>query len=249
MKKIFLIGFFLISSLLHAQDFGFGCLGLVGGFAGYSIQTYRSEAINDRIDFFNALHKDSLQSPMNNFGQAAGFRFGINFFEQEFSGFSISFKGYYQKLSEKHKAIIKSGSIEIAKTFEVQMSTFAVGADFGTPITDMLKWKIIKASLIFSSADFMESEDRPGELTKKDDYKSKKINIGYSLSTGFVVYLIGNYISLEGSAGYSLFHFNTLEKSGGSVLTVNELSNQPVNTAVNSGGLTGTIQINFNFPL
>ncbi|MCK9209473.1 MAG: hypothetical protein M0P61_01420 [Ignavibacteriaceae bacterium] len=249
MKKHFFILFLLISFGLHAQDLGFGCLGLVGGFAGYGIQTYQTKGINERVDFFNALHKDSLNSPLKNFGQAAGYRFGINFFNQRFSGFNLSFKGFYQRLSEKNKVIIKSGAIEIAKTFEVKITTFGLGIDFGTHITEMLNWKILKAAVTFSQADFIESEDRPGVLTEIDDYKSSKANVGYSLSTGFVVYLIGNYISLEGSAGYNLFRFEQLKKADGATLNVNEQSNQPMPVAIDNGGLAGVIQLNFSFPL
>ncbi|MDP1994538.1 MAG: hypothetical protein Q8K40_04745, partial [Ignavibacteria bacterium] len=236
---------------LHAQDLGFGCLGLVGGFAGYGMQTYQTKGINDRVDIFNADYKDSLDSPLKNFGQSAGFRFGINFFEQRFSGFNLSFKGFYQKLSEKNKAIIKSNSsaIEIAKTFEVKITSIGLGVDFGTHITEMLNWKILKTAIIFSQADFIESEDRPGELTKKDEYKSTKTTIGYSLTTGFVVYLIGNYISIEGSAGYNVFKFNQLKNDDGKLLMVNETSDTPVPAAIDTGGLAGTIQLNFNFPL
>jgi len=251
MKKIiYILSFlFLATFKIAAQDLGFGCLGLVGGFAGYGMQTYQTLGINERVDFLNAFHKDSLNSPLKNFGQAAGYRFGINFFDQKFSGFNLSFKGFYQKFSEKNKAIIKSPPIEIAKTFEVKITMFGLGVDFGTHITEMLNWKIIKAAVIFSNADFIESEDRPGILTVQDDYKSAKTNIGYSISTGFVVYLIGNYISLEGSAGYNLFRFEELKKADGTVLTVNEQSDQPMPAAINNGGLAGTIQLNFNFPL
>ncbi|MDP3684577.1 MAG: hypothetical protein Q8S01_11675 [Ignavibacteria bacterium] len=248
MKKYFFILLF-VSANLHAQDFGFGCLGLVGGFAGYGIQTYQTKGINDRVDFFNTKYKTSLNSSMKNFGQAAGFRFGINFFEQRFSGFNLSFNGFYQKLSEQNKAIRDSVHIEIAKTFEMKITTFGLGVDFGTHITEILNWKILKVAVIFSQADFIESEDRPGLLTEKNDYKSSKTNIGYSLTTGFVVYLIGNYISLEGSAGYNLFRFEQLKKEDGTSLTVNEKSNQPMPVAIANGGLAGVIQLNFSFPL
>jgi|GEM_PF-382852 len=249
MKKYFFILFLLISIGLHAQDLGFGCLGLVGGFAGYGIQTYQTKGINQRVDFFNARYKTSLNSPMNNFGQAAGYRLGINFYSQKFSGFNISFIGFYQKLAEKNKAIRDSGSIEIAKTFEVKITSFGLGIDFGTHITEMVNWKILKVAILFSQANYIESEDRPGILTVKDDYKSAKTNIGYSLSTGFVVYLIGNYISIEGSAGYRLFSFEQLTKDDGTLLTQNEQSSQPLAVAIKNGGLAGTIQLNFNFPL
>lgn len=251
MKKYLVILFLALSFSLHSQDLGFGCLGLVGGFAGYGMQTYQTKGINDRVDIFNADYKDSLDSPLKNFGQAAGFRFGINFFEQRFSGFNLSFKGFYQKLSEKNKAIIKSksSSIEIAKTFEVKITSFGLGVDFGTHITEMLNWKILKTAITFSQADFIESEDRPGDLTKKDDYKSTKTTIGYSLTTGFVVYLIGNYISIEGSAGYNVFKFNQLKNNDGKLLIVDETSDTPIPVAIDTGGLAGTIQLNFNFPL
>src|ERR1035437_10126384 len=93
---------------VQAQNFGFGCLGLVGGYAGYSYQVYKPTGLNDYIGFFNLnpVRKDSLKGPMQNFGKSAGYRVGVNFFRADIRGLILTAKGFYQDLSEESDASI-----------------------------------------------------------------------------------------------------------------------------------------------
>ncbi|MDR3626737.1 MAG: hypothetical protein P4L45_07880, partial [Ignavibacteriaceae bacterium] len=78
------------------QSFGFGCLGFVGGYGGYSYQKYNATGLNNYVNGFNEDHKDSLSSPMGKFGVASGYRVGINFFRANIKGFILTTKGFYQ---------------------------------------------------------------------------------------------------------------------------------------------------------
>ena len=71
--KILFIIFLVASANLPAQDFGFGCLGLVGGYAGYEIQNYKPTGLNTFM-------KDSLSNNIDELESMKGFRLGINFF-------------------------------------------------------------------------------------------------------------------------------------------------------------------------
>ena len=84
---------------MYGQTFGFGCLGFVGGYGGYSYQNYKPGTLNDYIDHFNLLYNDSLSAPLGKFGKADGYRFGLNFFRAKFKGFIITAKGFYQNLT------------------------------------------------------------------------------------------------------------------------------------------------------
>ena len=57
MLKYFKIFFLLISisSIAEAQTFGFGCLGFVGGYGGYSYQDYNAAGLNEYIRYWNSL--------------------------------------------------------------------------------------------------------------------------------------------------------------------------------------------------
>jgi hypothetical protein len=86
MFKIFtllflLTGYFGFNNPLQAQSFGFGCLGLVGGYAGYSHQNYIPSGLNDYILVYNEIRTDSLVSPVSSFGKARGFRVGLKPFQ------------------------------------------------------------------------------------------------------------------------------------------------------------------------
>ncbi len=54
------------SSVLYAQSqaFGFGCLGFVSGYGGYSYQVYKPDGLNGYIAVLNDTRKDSLIFPI-----------------------------------------------------------------------------------------------------------------------------------------------------------------------------------------
>jgi len=249
MKKVLLICV-LFSVLSYSQDqkMGFGCLGLVGGTAGYQVQKYKATGLNSFVDNINKLHADSLINTMPGFGQASGYRFGINFFRQYYSGFVITFKGSYQSLLEKQESRWHAGSGDITNSLELKLNQFSIGVDLGTTVFSVLDWKVIDASLIISSAKLLHTENYPGMQTVKTEYKSDGNSVGYSFGSGFIFHLIRNYVSIEGTLGYAFFTIDKLKDSGSDYLqTSNPLS--PVTNFVQNGGLTGIIQINFGFPI
>ena len=104
-----LLFFLIAASAVNAQSFGFGCLGFVGGYGGYSYQEYKPNGLNNYVDVFNQVRSDSLISPMEKFGKASGYRVGLNFFRAKMDNFVLTTKGYYQLISENHEALEKYG--------------------------------------------------------------------------------------------------------------------------------------------
>ena len=147
----FLLGllFILFSNSLNAQTFGFGCLGFVGGFGGYSYQKYNPKGLNNYISVFNQKRGDSLKNSMSNFGNASGYRVGINFFRANFTGFILTSKGFYQSLIENNKSSSALPAGNSTTNLEVKLNSWGLGIDLGTSITESVSWKVIEASLLF----------------------------------------------------------------------------------------------------
>ena len=235
------------STSINAQTFGFGCLGFVGGFGGYSYQKYKAEGLNNYVAEFNKANEDSLSSPMSNFGTAAGYRVGINFFRAHFPGFILTSKGFYQSLTELKDAQINS-SIGANSNYKLILNTWGVGFDVGTSISGAVSWKVIDAALLFNKATFTNTKNMPGSLTDIKEFKSNS-KLGYSIGTGFILQLIDEYISIEGLAAYTVFSIDELQLSDGTKLTVSENSSKTMNNFIDSGGFNAVIQLNVGFPL
>ena len=232
------------------QKLGFGCLGLVGGFAGYSMQNYQPDGLNSLIEDFNTYYKDSIDQKFEKFGKMAGYRFGANFFRQNFSGFVFTVKGFYQSQIEKKSGIIKSKDVpnfnEINE-MELKSEQLAIGIDLGTSLSKTIDWKVIDAAFIFFNTKLSRSINRPGENTIYSEYHNESKTFGYSVGSGFIFHLIRNYISIEGEFGYTIFKVDRLidneEKS------LNYYSkNEEVRDLITNGGFNAVIQINIGFP-
>ncbi|HOJ17440.1 MAG: hypothetical protein GX452_04170 [Ignavibacteriales bacterium] len=250
MKKVILL-ILVISGLTYSQDqkIGFGCLGLVGGSAAYQWQKYVPTGFNGYIQNLNKIHKDSLINPMSEFGQAAGYRFGINFFRQNYSGFVITFKGSYQTMLEKQEAVWHAGMGDNANTLDLTINQFSVGFDLGTTIFSTLDWKVIDASVLLTTAKLVHTENYPGKQTIKKEYSSDGNSIGYSFGSGFIFHLIKNYISIEGTLGYAFFAVDKMKLNDSDTFLTTGSSTSPVTNFIENGGLMGIIQINIGFPL
>jgi hypothetical protein len=252
-KSLFLTCLSLIivlnSSVIKAQSFGFGCLGLVGGYVGYSYQVYKPTGLNTYIQTFNLLRKDSLKSSMNNFGKSSGYRVGINFYRADLRGFILTAKGFYQSLTEENTASLVSAAGTSNTSFDFNLRSWGIGFDLGTSITHSLSWKVLDASLLFNTAQFTNTTNYPGAVTNVNTYKTDKQILGYTVGTGFIFAIIGNYVSLEGFAGYTFLNIGTVKQDNGSYLTVNESSSTEMKNFVDAGGFNGVIQLNIGFPL
>jgi len=102
--SILVTSFILFGNNIQSQTFGFGCLGFVGGYGGFTYQGYNAKGLNEFVQQFNEAKASTLQSDLNEFKHATGYRIGINFFRASFEGgFMITAKGYYQSLSKKKR--------------------------------------------------------------------------------------------------------------------------------------------------
>ena len=238
----------LIFSTTSAQSFGFGCLGFVGGYGGYSYQKYNPQGLNDYITVFNADNNDSSLIPMGKFGVARGYRVGLNFFRANIKGFILTTKGFYQTLSEKKQAYVSAagGSTVI---YDLEMKNWGVGIVLGTALTGALSWKVVDAAVLFNTATFTNTMNSPGPTTSILKYNSDKTYIGYSVGTGFILAIIDNYISIEGMAGYTALTINKMQLGDGTLLKVDENSSSPMKNFISAGGFNAVVQLNIGFPL
>lgn len=225
---------------LRAQSFGFGCLGLVGGFGGYSYQQYKADGLNAYIDEFNSALPDSVKK-MSHFREASGYRVGMNLFRGNLQGFILTVKGFYQSVSSKKN--ISAGQTS-SSDFELTLKTWGVGIDLGTSITSSFSWKVLDVALLYTSGVFTTTFSQPSN-SDISQYTSSS-NVGYAIGSGFILSIIQDYVTLEGTASYSIFSVHEMKDDYGNAITANK---EPVKNIISNGGLNGVIQLNLSFPL
>jgi len=252
MLKIFYkIIFILIFNLTTVipQSFGFGCFGFVGGYAGYSYQKYEPGYLNESIQIFNKAMSDGNSQIIPEFGNSQGYRFGINFFRARFSGFFISLKGYYEVLSEDHKYSYSDLGTNIKSELDLNIKNWSVGFDCGIPVTNFLSWKIVDGSLHFNSARLTHKPDL-NDNTRDIKYNNDSPELGYSIGTGFVFSIIENFVSLEGTAGYTVMKINKMTTDEGAVFFLRPDNSRIIeNEFIKGGGFNAVVQLNVGFPL
>lgn len=252
--RVLLIFFvFQVSATLNAQSFGFGCLGFVGGYGGFSYQKYDPKGFNDFIHTFNEIRSDSLISPMENFGTAQGFRVGLNFFRAKVEYFVLTAKGYYQSVSEKHESLEKFEASTRSTTMKLELRNWAIGIDLGIAITEALSWKVVDGALHFNTMVLTNTENQTGEQTRIIKYRTDSAKLGYSIGTGFILEIIDEYLSIEGAAGYTFLSIDNLyDDNGNPLLNSVQLHDQQSiveNKFIDAGGFNAVIQFNIGFPL
>lgn len=248
-KKIFLV-IIGIQSLTIAQSFGFGCLGLVGGFGGYSYLQYQPDGLNRYVDNFNndPVISQYNENEMSHFGKAAGYRVGVNFFRAKFTGFFVSAKGYYEQLHEEHSAKVYQTAIGVDYEYDLKLKNIGIGLDLGIPVTKFLSWKIVDGSILLNSTRFTETiNSTQGTLVTK--YESDKTDIGYSIGTGIIIDIIKNYISIEGVASYTQFSVDKMKLENGSDYLNYNTQTGSADKFIARGGFNAVVQLNLSFPL
>lgn len=248
-KFLIIFVLFFMPVIINAQSIGFGCLGFVGGYGGFTYQQYNPQGLNNYIQYFNTFHSDSLSSPMNKFGKAEGYRFGINFFRAELKGFIITTKGFYQHLSENNQTTFNSLSGNSSASYQLDLVNWGLGFDLGVSITKGLSWKVLDAAFTYNTATFTNTINSPGPTTVIKKYENENPEVGYTIGTGFILSIIDQYASIEGYVGYSQITINKMKSDTGSDLTINENSNQVMTNFISGGGLSTTVQLNVGFPL
>jgi hypothetical protein len=240
-----LLFIFLCQIGINAQSFGFGCLGFVGGYGGFSYQQYSSKGFNDFIHNFNEIRGDSLLSPLENFGKAQGFRVGLNFFRAKVENFVLTTKGYYQSLTEKHEALEKLQAGTRSTTMKLELRNLAIGVDLGISITKDISWKVVDGAVHFNTIILTNTENSTGAKTTVNKFRTESTTLGYSIGTGFILEIIDEYFSIEGAAGYTSLSIDNIFKDNEPFLTANETSNK----FIDAGGFNAVVQLNVGFPL
>jgi len=233
-----------------AQSFGFGCLGFVGGYGGFTYQNYNAAGLNEYIRFFNQL--ENTQKPVDEFSYATGYRVGLNLFRATFqSGIILTAKGSYQSLDKTNKGAVGVSQEDENYSLDLDLKNWAIGFDVGWEFTKILSWKIVDGSLNINNITLTETTNQPGQ-SFINKYKSESSTIGYSVGTGIIFAIIKDYLSIEGTAGYTYLSVeNIYDDEGVPFLNPPSVSDQPnvENNFIESGGFTALIQLNVGFPL
>jgi hypothetical protein len=252
---IFLAVSFLFPDKMFPQTFGFGCLGFFSGYGGFSYQQFDAYGLNNYIAGFNQSKSSSLQSPLDEFTSASGYRVGINIFRANFpAGFFVTAKGYYQSIGKKNLASETSTSGTTNYEFDLELKNWALGFDVGLNLIDRISWKMIDGALHFNNVKFTTIENSPG-ATSLIKYESDAGVLGYSIGTGIIIYVIKDYISVEGLAGYTFLQIEDMKTEDGEIFPVVYPDPDPMPTVVQStnfidgGGFNAVIQLNFGIPL
>ncbi len=246
---VIIISVVLFNANINSQTFGFGCLGFFGGYGGIAYQSYKADGLNQFVKYFNEMNSTTLDDPLQEYYGAVGYRVGVNFFRATWeSGFILTAKGYYQSLSRTREASETLIDGNKNNTFELDLKNWAVGIDFGYAITSFLSWKIVDGSINFNNVSLTNTIDSP-EGTNVSKYKSDSGVLGYSVGTGLIIFIIKDYISLEGLAGFTGLTIDKLNIEEGDPYLTDFLSGEENINFIESGGFTAVIQLNIGFPL
>lgn len=246
---VIIISVVLFNTNINSQTFGFGCLGFFGGYGGVAYQSYKADGLNQFVNYFNEMKSGTLDNPLEEYYGAVGYRVGVNFFRATWeSGFILTAKGYYQSLSRTREASETLVDGNTNYEFELDLKNWAVGVDFGYAITSFFSWKIVDGSINFNNVSLTNTNNSPNG-TDVSKYKSDSGVIGYSVGTGLIIFLIKDYISLEGFAGYTGLTIEKLNYDEGNNSLLNVLNEEENINFIESGGFTGVIQLNIGFPL
>lgn len=250
MHKLFLkfiLIIFIIGSIVDvkAQSFGFGCFGFVSGYGGYSYQSFEPGYLKYYGNELRTTGDPHINKLFDEINEVQGFRVGLNFFRAKFSSFFLTAKGSYQILSSKKNIIVSEFYPNV--DYNLSFKSWGLGIDVGIPLTKILNWKIVDGELLFNSVRFKRTINDVG-ITTVDTYNNDSPDLGYSVGTGFIVYLIEGYLSLEGTAGYTFMKIEKMTDENG-LTYLGDLITTDEQNFIKSGGFNAVLQINVGFPL
>ncbi|MGE5364068.1 MAG: hypothetical protein ACM3SM_08055 [Bacteroidota bacterium] len=229
----------------YAQTCGFGCFGLGGFYVGFGVQKYEAPGLNDYVKKYNREHSSTITKKMDEFGQATGFRLGANLFRTKYRRFMFSAKGYYQFLKEEKSSDEIVDNKELKNTYSLNFNYWGVGVDIGYSIFSFVDWKIVDAALTFHSAE-LNIQKTPAGLEPDIQMSGEKTVLGYSLGSGFVIRLVGDYVSIEATASYSKFSIESVKGDNNTGIVGNETGDSKF---IDDGGLGAAVQLNIGIPL
>ena len=242
-KYILLLLFILGSnSLLKSQSFGFGCLGLSGFYGGFTQQAYVADGINE---FVQQNYSSPNQKPGITFKEGTGFRIGANLFRAKMDYAFITLKGFYQFMKEEHQIIDDVQSGILKNNYQLSMNYWGVGLDFGIPLFSIVDWKIVEGGITFYNSELsyriLLNDEEQSELKLSPE----TTKLGYYVGSGIILHLVRDYISIEGTAAYSILRIDNMNNDNGDSL----LPESSTKKAMGKGGFTATVQLNIGFPL
>jgi hypothetical protein len=248
---VILIAILFFPKSISGQTLGFGCLGFVGGYGGFTYQQVDAAGLNGSVYLFNLLNNPDQE--LSEFKYATGYRVGLNFFRATFQGgFIFTAKGYYQSLGKKNKASFQFEQEQVNTAWDLDLKNWALGFDIGIDITKQFSWKILDGAIHFNNVTLTETKNFPGKSEIKK-YKNDTGEIGYSVGTGVIIAIIKDYISIEGLAGYTSLTIDELRneerESFGNWVIPADIAPPPENKFIESGGFTAVVQLNVGFPL
>jgi len=157
----------------------------------------------------------------------------------------ITLKGFYQFMKEEHQIDDEVQTDILKNNYRLSMNYWGVGLDFGIPLFSIIDWKIIEGGLTFYNSEFsyriLLNDEEQSELKLSPE----TTKLGYYVGSGIVLHLVRDYISIEGTAAYSIIRIDNMNNDSGDVL----LPAQSSNKALEKGGFTATVQLNIGFPL
>ncbi|MBI9072366.1 MAG: hypothetical protein JEY94_12255 [Melioribacteraceae bacterium] len=235
----------LNSSVIAQQTCGFGCLGLSGVYGGYTYQKHDARVLNFLLN--SKIHLNGFSKNKISFEEGKGYRGGANIVRARFNGIFLSAKGFYQFLREEQtEKIFNSSEFTGAATnynYKLKINYWGFGVDVGFPIFSFLDLKLLEGGLNFYNIDLFEKvTDENGSSEIK--YENKKNDLGYYVGSGLIIRLVGDYISIEGTAQYNIFSIDEFNEEGGDRSFSSE--NQSL---ISNKSITYTVQLNIGLPL
>lgn len=252
-KYLIIVLSFLSISKINSQTCGFGCLGLSGVYAGYSIQKYEADGLNQYLNLYLPPFSGGALSTSNsmfNFKEGSGFKVGINLVRANYSNFFFSFKGYYQFLSEEQNVQTEDGfgyfNIYNAK---LEMNNWGIGLDLGIPLLSFIDWKIIEGELKFFSpklsVENYNNNPLANSIVIEESYTPDKVNMGYSIGSGLIFNIVRDYVSLEVTGMYSFIKIDNFSSD----IDGSKIPHEGSDTKfISKGGIQGIMQLNVGIP-
>ena len=221
----------------------------MGGYGGYTYQQFDATGLNEFVLQFNETKASTLQSDLKEFKYATGYRVGINIFRASFEGgFMVTAKGYYQSLGKKSEVTENIPEGTTNYSFDLDLKNWAIGFDVGINLTAGISWKILDGAVHFNNVKLTNTVNTPGD-TEIHKFISDDNVFGYSVGTGFIVYIVEDYISIEGLAGYTGLTIDNMKLEEGTPFPPEPYNNQENVNFIDSGGFTAVVQLNVGFPL
>jgi len=245
LKSFLYLSIFFVNSIFttqtKAQAFGFGCLGLSGFYAGYTVQDYKPDGFNS---YLNSISNNTLK-----FGKSSrteGIRVGANIFRANISSYFVTVKGFYQFMKATKTIDALTANFNGNQEFELKTDYWGIGLDFGFSVFNFLDLKLVEGGVTFYNIKLKNSYTPVGGDLVENLYSEPKSTVSYYVGSGLILHLIKNYISIEGTAIYNFMDIQSLKKDSGVGPTFISNNGQKL---ITKGGLGISVQLNLGFPL